>query len=125
MLEGFKRYDITVGTISVSITDNGISFSKAAIVRMGKPEYVIFMIDEENKRIAIQKSEKDEEGAIKFYSEKNVISVRWNNKELLKTISQMMDWQLTGNIYRADGDYISSEVAIIFDLKKAEKSSSK
>ena len=55
MLDGFKQYNMAVGTSSVSITDNGIAFSKAAIVRIGKPEYVIFMIDEEGKRIAIQK----------------------------------------------------------------------
>lgn len=46
MLDGFKQYNMAVGTSSVSITDNGIAFSKAAIVRIGKPEYVIFMIDE-------------------------------------------------------------------------------
>ena len=45
-----------IGHLYVSITDNGIAFSKAAIVRIGKPEYVIFMIDEEGKRIAIQKA---------------------------------------------------------------------
>ena len=56
MLDGFKQNNMAVGSSSVSITDNGIAFSKAAIVRIGKPEYVIFMIDEEGKRIAIQKA---------------------------------------------------------------------
>ena len=125
MLEGFKQYNMAVGTSSVSITDNGIAFSKAAIIRMGKPEYVIFMIDEEGKRIAIQKAKKDDDGAIPFYSEKKIISVRWNNKELLKTIATMMNWELSGNVYKAEGDYISSEEAIIFDLNTATQSQSK
>ena len=125
MLDGFKQYNMAVGTSSVSITDNGIAFSKAAIVRIGKPEYVIFMIDEEGKRIAIQKAEKDDDGAIPFQSEKKIVSVRWNNKELLKTSATMMNWELSGNVYKAEGDYISSEEAIIFDLNNATQSQSK
>ena len=125
MLDGFKQYNMAVGTSSVSITDNGIAFSKAAIVRIGKPVYVIFMIDEEGKRLAIQKAEKDDDGAIPFYSEKKIVSVRWKNKELLKTIATMMNWELSGNVYKAEGDYISSEEAIIFDLNNATQSQSK
>ena len=125
MLEGFKRYDIAIGTPSVSITDNGMSFSKATIVRLGKPEYVIFLVDEKDKRIAIQKADRDDEGATQFYTEKKIVSVRWNNKELLKMISSLMGWELSGNVYKADGEYIPTEEAMIFDLKEAKRTISK
>lgn len=125
MLEGFKQYNMTIGTASVSITENGIAFSKTTIVKMDKVPYVKLFIDEGNKRIAIQKANKDDEGAINFYSNQKIISVRWNNKELLKTIARMMEWELSGNVYKVDGDYIAEDEAMIFDLKKAEKTSSK
>lgn len=125
MLDGFKQYNMTIGTASVSVTENGIAFSKTTVVKMGKVPYVKFFIDEEQKRIAIQKAKKDEDGAISFYNNQKVISVRWNNKELLKTLEKMMEWELAGNVYKVDGDYIPEEEAMIFDLKKAEKASSK
>ena len=125
MLEGFKQYNMTIGTASVSITENGIAFSKTTIVKMDKVPYVKLFIDEGNKRIAIQKANKEDEGVINFYSNQKIVSVRWNNKELLKTIARMMDWELSGNVYKVDGDYIAEYEAMIFDLKKAEKTSSK
>lgn len=125
MLEGFKQYNMTIGTASVSITENGIAFSKTTIVKMDKVPYVKLFIDEGNKRIAIQKAKKEDEGAINFYSNQKIVSVRWNNKELLKTIARMMDWELSGNVYKVDGDYIAEDEAMIFDLKEAEKTSSK
>lgn len=124
MLEGFKEYNMSVGTASVSISENGVGFSKTAVIKMEKPNYVRLLINDETKQIAIQKS-KDNEG-IKFYNEsKRNIGVRWNNKELLKTISQMMDWDLAGKVFRVDGDYNKEDQALIFDLKNAEETESK
>lgn len=125
MLEGFKQYNMTIGTASVSITENGIAFSKTTIIKMDKVSHVKFFIDENNKKIAIQKAMKDDEGAISFYNNQKIVSVRWNNKELLKTIARMMGWELSGNVYKVDGDYFAEEQAMIFDLKEAEKTSSK
>lgn len=125
MLEGFKQYNMTIGTASVSITENGIAFSKTTVVKMDKVQYVRLYIDENNKKIAIQKAKKEDEGSIAFYNNQKIISVRWNNKELLKTVTGMMEWNLSGTVYKVDGDYIAEEEAMIFDLKKAEKTSSK
>ena len=86
---------------------------------------VVSFIDENNKKIAIQKAKKEDEGSIAFYNNQKIISVRWNNKELLKTVAGMMEWNLSGTVYKVDGDYIAEEEAMIFDLKKAEKTSSK
>lgn len=125
MLEGFKQYNMTIGTASVSVTENGIAFSKTAVVKMDKAQYVRFYIDEDNKKIAIQKAKKEDDGSIAFYNNQKIISVRWNNKELLKTIAKMMGWELPGTVYKVDGDYIPEEEAMIFDLKRAEKTLSR
>ena len=36
MLEGFKQYNMTIGTASVSITENGIAFSKTTIIKIDR-----------------------------------------------------------------------------------------
>lgn len=125
MLDGFKQYNMSTGKSSVSITENGVSFSKACVIKMDKCPYVKLFIDETNRRIAIQKAQKEDDGSIAFYNAKKIISVRWNNKELLKVISKMMGWELRGNVFKADGDYIVTEEAMIFDLKDAVKTSPK
>lgn len=123
MLEGFKKYDMAVGTSAVSITEHGVAFSKACIVRLGKPEYVELLIDYSNKQIAVKVASKDTEGAFPFYNpNKKVVSVRWNNKDLLNEIINLMGWELKDTIYRANGEYIPEEKATVFDLKTAVKS---
>ena len=123
MLEGFKKYDMAVGTSTVSITEHGVAFSKACIVRLGKPEYVELLIDYSNKQIAVKVASKDTEGAFPFYNpNKKVVSVRWNNKDLLNEIINLMGWELKDTIYRANGEYIPEEKATVFDLKTAVKS---
>lgn len=123
MLEGFKKYDMAVGTSTVSITEHGVAFSKACIVRLGKPEFVELLIDYSNKQIAVKVASKDTEGAFPFYNpNKKVVSVRWNNKDLLNEIKNLMGWELKDAIYRANGEYIPEEKATVFDLKAAVKS---
>jgi hypothetical protein len=119
MLEGFRKYNMSAGTPSVSITENGIAFSKAAIIRLGKPQKVDFLINDSEKKIAIRCAENDTEGAFPFYNpRKKIVSVRWNNKELLSEVENLMQWELKGHIYRANGEYIKNENAMIFDLTK-------
>ncbi|MDY3930523.1 MAG: hypothetical protein SOZ08_02365 [Erysipelotrichaceae bacterium] len=123
MLEGFKKYDMAVGTSTVSITEHGVAFSKACIVRLGKPEFVELLIDYSSKQIAVKVASKDTEGAFPFYNpNKKVVSVRWNNKDLLNEIKNLMGWELKDSIYRANGEYIPEEKATVFDLKSAVKS---
>lgn len=119
MLEGFRTLNLTIGIPSISVTINGIGFSKAAILKMGKPENVLLMIDEQGKRIAIQVCEENDEDATPFLKNKKNISVRWNNKDLLNTISKMMSWDLEQTGYKVEGEYLNDEKAMIFELEKA------
>lgn len=125
MLEGFKKFNVSIGTISISVTKNGISFSRTAVIRMEKAEYVCLYIDEQTKRIAIVQAQENEEGATKFYKNQKTVAVRWNNTELLKTICKMMEWDLSSNLYKVEGEFIPEEKAIIFDLKRAKTEQAK
>lgn len=119
MLEGFEPYNMTSGIASISISENGVGFSKAAVTKMNKCPYAKVFIDRNNNRLAIQAAEKTDDGAVQFFNEQKSGSVRWNNKELLKTLSQMMKLDFTKKVYKVDGDYYPDEKAMIFDLKTA------
>lgn len=118
MLEKFKKVNLTAGLPYVSITDNGMTFSKNAVVKMGKPKYVVLLINEDDKMIAIQICDENEESAIQFAKNIKSINVRINNKDFLNTLSRLMNWELKEEGYRVLGDWYESEQVMIFDLTK-------
>ena len=109
-LDGFKIFNFNEGVPYVSITNNGVTFNKAVVMKMNYPKYVILLIDDESGRIALKTCTEDTPNAVAFYKPKksNVISVRWNGKDLLNTDS-----------YRTEGELIPDEQAMIFDLNNA------
>ncbi len=119
MFENFKKVSLTTGLPYMSITDNGVTFSKSVVIKMGKPQFVILLINEEDNQIAIMTSHKDEEDAIAFTKNSKVANVRINNKDLLNTLSKMMGWNLKDGGYKVLGDYYSKDSAMMFDLTKA------
>lgn len=119
MFENFKKINLTTGLPYLSITDNGVNFSKSVIVKMGKPSFVELLMNEDEKQIAVRVCDKDEEGAIQFVKNTKTVNVRWNNKDFLNTLSRMMDWNLKEEGYRVLGDWYDSEQAMLFDLSKA------
>lgn len=119
MFENFKKVNLTTGLPYMSITDNGITFSKNAVVKMGKPNYVLLLINEADKQLAIKTCEKEEESAIQFAKSAKVINVRWNNKDFLNTLSRLMDWNLKEKGYRILGEWYDNEQAMLFELEKA------
>ena len=122
-LQGFKEFDFSEGMPYVSFTQHGVSFNKAVIKKMGFPEYVKLLINEESKMIAILCSSKDEDKAYNFYNKdnkKNVLSVRWNSKDLLNTISELMNWDLQNSSYKVDGVLYKEDHLMVFDLNTAK-----
>lgn len=125
MLEGFEQYNMTTGIASISISENGVGFSKAAVIKMNRCPYAKVFVDRVNNRLAIQEAEKNDDGAVQFFNEQKSGSVRWNNKELLKTLSQMMNLNFAKKVYRVDGNYYPDEKAMVFELKTATLQSSR
>ena len=104
MLEGFKPFNFSEGVPYVSITNNGMTFNKSVVMKLDYPEQVVLLIDNETRRIAIQVCTPDTPNAASFYKEKknNVISVRWNGRDLLNTIQAMMGWDLSKGGFRIE-----------------------
>lgn len=120
-LEGFKPFNFNEGAPYVSITSNGITFNKSVVMKLGYPGSVLLLVDDNTRRIAIQKCEADAPNAAAFYKPKksNVLSVRWNGRDLLNTIQEMMGWNLKEKSYRVDGALLREENAMLFDLNSA------
>lgn len=119
MFENFKKVNLTIGLPYMSITDNGVTFSKSVVVKMGRPNYVVLLMNEDDNQIAIKVANKDEEASIQFVKNAKTINVRWNNKDFLNTISKMMDWNLKEQSYRVLGEWYDDEQAMLFDLSKS------
>jgi len=122
ILEGFKQFDFSEGVPYASVTQNGVTFNKSVVKKLGLPSKVVLLINEDNKQIAVQVRDENDEDAVQFYRPKknNVISVRWNGRDLLNTLSEMMEWNLKQASYRIEGHLLKDEKAMLFDLKQAE-----
>ena len=121
LLDSFKPFNFNEGVPYVSITTNGMTFNKSVVMKLAYPAHVVLLIDEDSKRIAIKKCDESAQNAVAFYKPKksNVISVRWNGRDLLNTIEEMMGWNLSKMGYKADGLLLREEDAMVFDLSKA------
>ena len=120
-LSNFKTFDFSEGVPYVSITNNGITFNKSVIMKMKYPAYVRLLINETDKQIAVQTCDEHDDKSVQFYKEKSngVLSVRWNAKDLINTISRICDWDLSQLSYRVNGTLISEMKLMLFDLNEA------
>lgn len=120
-LEGFKAFNFNEGVPYVSVTNNGMTFNKSVVMKLDYPEQVVLLIDDATRRIAIQACAPDAKNAAPFYKEKkkNVISVRWNARDLLNTLQSLMGWDLSKGGFRIDGILLKEDHAMLFDLNTA------
>lgn len=121
-LSKFRTVEVIKGSPTISVTKNGITFSQAAIQKLAKPEFVEFLIDDEDKVIAVVGKREENINCFHFYApNKKVMSARLSNKELRNQILEMMKWELTNNNgYKVEGEYDSESQVLFFDLKKAK-----
>lgn len=121
MLDGFKVVNLVSGVPTVTITKNGIAFNKNSVYKMERCERVLLMIDEEGKRLAIQKCDDSNVNATPFFTGQKNNNVRWNNVDLLKKLEQMMNWDLSTDGFKSIGEYFEQDSALIFSLSDSEK----
>lgn len=122
-LSGFKSFNFNEGVPYVSVTSNGVTFNRSVVLKLACPEYVVLLINEETKQIAVQVCDEDATNAVPFFKEKKdgVLSVRWNARDLLNNLSAMMGWDLSKESYRIEGVLLKDENAILFNLSKASE----
>lgn len=122
-LEGFQTFNFDEGVPYVSVTKNGVTFNKAVIMKLGYPKHVVLLINSNGKKIALKKCSEDTPNCVPFYkrNDKKILSVRWNAKDLLNTLQDIMGWDLSKDAYRIDGTLIKEEDAMLFDFLSAKQ----
>lgn len=121
-LSKFETFDFNEGVPYVSVTNNGLTFNKSVIMKMNYPETVKLLIDAENKQIAVQTCNPEEDKAVQFYKTKanGVLSVRWNARDLINTVSRITEWNLKEKSYRINGVWHPEYSLMLFDLNDAQ-----
>lgn len=121
MLDGFEVFDFSEGVAYVSITSNGVTFNKAVTMKLHYPEWVLLLINPITCEIAIQPCSEDTPNRAAFFKEKEngVLSVRWNSRDLLNRLEDLMYWDLEVNSYRVAGTLLREDNVMKFDLKSA------
>lgn len=119
ILDSFKKINLNSNGPSVSISSYGLTFNKTVVDTMSLPDYVVLLLDEDSKRIAIQASANPED--IPFCINKsNRVNARINNKEFARKLFKLMGWELSDGSYRVVGTWYPDDKVYIFDLKEAE-----
>ncbi len=122
LLEGFEPIKRVKGVPTLTISKDGVAFTTAVLEKMGKPRFVIPMIDRIGRRFAIVASNVETDDTRIFYREgrKSSYGIRWSDRDLRSTIANIMDWNLNDCGYRVEGVYEFDDNAFIFDLKEAK-----
>ena len=120
-LSNFKTFDFSEGVPYISITSNGITFNKSVIMKMKYQAYVKLLINEADKQLAVQVCDEHDDKSVQFYKEKSngVVSVRWNSKDLINTISRICDWDLNQLSHRVNGVLVPEMNLMLFNLNEA------
>lgn len=119
LFDGFTSFNFEEGVPYVSITKNGVTFNKAVIMKLDYPAYVQLLINPNSKQIAIKVCSANDQNSTPFFKKKessNILSVRWNIKDLLNTLQEITGWDLSRDGYRVDGTLVKEEGAMLFDL---------
>lgn len=123
IFDNFTEFNFNEGVPYVTVTKNGVSFNKGVIMKLNKPTHVLLLINATNQQIAIKACPEKFNNAIAFYNEdkkSNVLSVRWNARDLLNTLKDISGWDYSKEGYKVAGTLIPEENAMLFDLKNAE-----
>ena len=118
-LDGFKVYSRnTGGNIFISVTNYGITFSKASVECLDYPEYVHVLFDNDGN-MAVTPCEKDDEARIfvKDRDSDRAGFVRWNDKRLIRYMVELADLKIGTKGIRIKGEHFSDENILIYDLK--------
>ena len=120
-LSGFSAFDFSEGVPYFSITQNGLTFNKAVVLKLGSPAFVRFLINEETHQVALQVCEESAPKAVAFYRPKKngVLSVRWSSQDLVSTFERLLENNFQEHGYRIDGELVESGL-MLFSLNAAK-----
>lgn len=122
-LSKFQPYNLISGAATLSITKNGLTLSKAAVQKMGTPRYAKLLINDTDKMVAFMVCEELGEGCFDFIKDpaKESTHFRLNNKELLFTLCNLMNWSTSDVAMRVNCEWIQEDGILLARLNEAEE----
>ena len=117
----FQPMDRVAGKPTISVTKNGVGFSKQTLSMLAYSHYVQIYINKVDKQLAIRACEKDDPNSIKFVSlnKEKTDSLRWNNPVFTKSIRGLVSTELENDNFVCEGVYLDDDKAMLFDFTKA------
>lgn len=118
----FQPLEKVAGRLTISVTKNGVGFSKQVLSRLGYAHYVQMFINKVDKLLGIRPCKKEDAGALHFVTENKtkIDSLRWNNPAFKADITGLVNSEIAKGNFICDGEYIESESALLFDFSKAK-----
>jgi hypothetical protein len=125
MLENFTVIEIVkqVGPLVLIIEPTKLRQTKGVVEALEYAPLVRYLLDKDEKRLAIQIAKDKDPQAVRFSKpkeEQKSIAVLYQNAELLAIIRGVMPEWNADSKYSVTGVYSKNDKAVIFDLKKAE-----
>lgn len=119
----FQLMEKVAGKPTISVTKNGVGFSKQVLSRLGYSHFVLIFINKIDKQLGIKACGKETPGAMKFIpeSKEKADSLRWNNPIFKDDIKSLVTKELAKEDFACDGEYIDEEKALLFDFTKAHR----
>lgn len=120
-LTGFTAFDFSEGTPYFSITKNGMTFSKAVTLKLGRPPYARLLINADTNQVVLQPCSKDTPQSVPFYREKanDIFSVRWSSRDLIATFERLFGTKFENHGFRVEGTIVDDNM-MLFDLSQAK-----
>lgn len=117
----FQLMEKVAGKPAISVTKNGVGFSKQVLSRLGYAHYVLIYINKVDKLIGMKACNAETQGSMRFVpeSKERVDSLRWNNPSFKDDIKSLVSKELAEINFVCDGEYLEEEAALLFDFTKA------
>lgn len=119
LLDGYEYVDLDKGTPYMRVTERGVSFSSGVCETMGRPQRVIFRVDESRRKCALQGVDVDDPRGTDFYSLQDMTreSITWKDRDLARRLAELGDgWDLCKESYILQGYALPGEDAVMFDI---------
>ena len=128
ILDGFKEVgESNNGKLTMTVMLESVRFSKNVSAVLGFPKYVKVLVNNDEKKFAIQKCNDKDEYAIRFATKKpgEASAVTLRNVDLLVATQKFFSFPELDDptkiaFYALDGEYYSGEQVIVFNVEGAK-----
>lgn len=117
----FQLMEKVAGKPAISVTKNGVGFSKQVLSRLCYAHFVLIYINKVDKQLAIKACDQGTSGSMRFVPEnkEKTDSLRWNNPTFKNDIKSLVKKELAEENFVCDGEYLEDDDALLFDFTKA------